>query len=97
MRIDERIVEDINAYNFNPAQTCTWSNILFDIHFNTIHPGCFEINCLYILCARRTYSCNSYNDFLRKINGVQFSFAVLKALSGIGGLTGINSECSLGG
>ena len=27
---------------------CTWSNILCDIHFNAIRPGCFVINCLFV-------------------------------------------------
>ena len=48
VQIDQRIVENVDAYNFNSAQNCTWSNILCDMHFNTIHLGCFEINCLYV-------------------------------------------------
>ena len=94
MRIDQSIVENMDAYNFNPAQNCTLSNILCDIYFNTIHPGCFEINCLYVLGLHTPVT--ALVRFLWKINAMQFSFAILKALSGISGLTGINRKCSLG-
>ena len=35
VQIDQRIVENVDAYNFNPTQNCTWSNILCDIYIST--------------------------------------------------------------